>query len=310
MRIAMVGLGRMGLNMARRLLRGGHEVVAFDPRKEAVAEAGREGAVPAESLEDAVSKLSLPRVVWLMVPAGAPVDENIGVLAGLLSPGDIVVDGGNSRYKDAPPRAQRLASKGIRFLDAGTSGGVWGLAEGYCLMIGGEEEAYREVAPVFSTLAPPGGFARMGPHGAGHFVKMIHNGIEYGMMQSIAEGFEQLETAPFPLDLPAIASLMNRGSVVRSWLMELAQKALAADARLAGLASYVEDSGEGRWTVERAVEAGVPAPAITLSLFMRFLSRQDDSFALRMLAALRREFGGHAVKRSPGPEEGGGPRGR
>jgi len=296
MRIAMVGLGKMGMNMTRRLMRAGHEIVAVDRSRASVAEAAREGAIPAASLSDAVSKLSTPRIVWLMVPAGAPVDENVELLAGLLSPGDIVIDGGNSMYKDAARRAATLGGHGIRFLDAGTSGGVWGLSEGYCLMVGGDRDAYETVTPILASLAPPGGFAHMGPHGAGHFVKMIHNGIEYGMMQAYAEGFELLATAPFPIDLPSVASLWNRGSVVRSWLLELAERALSKDPQLSGLSPYVEDSGEGRWTVERAVEAGIPVPATAIALYMRFLSRQENSFALRMLAALRKEFGGHAVK--------------
>jgi 6-phosphogluconate dehydrogenase len=295
MRIAMVGLGKMGLNMTRRLMRGGHEVVAVDRSQAAVESASREGAIAAASPSDAVAKLTPPRVVWLMVPAGAPVDENIGILQPILSPGDIVIDGGNSRYTDAPPRAKLLGERGIRFLDVGTSGGIWGLEEGYCLMAGGEEEGYRHVSPLLAALAPPGGFAYVGPHGAGHFVKMVHNGIEYGMMQAYAEGFELLSTAPFPLDLPAIAALWNRGSVVRSWLLELAGRALSRNPGLAGLSPYVEDSGEGRWTVERSIEAGVPLPGIGMSLYMRFLSRQENSFAMRMLAALRNEFGGHAV---------------
>ncbi len=310
MRIAMVGLGKMGMNMTRRLLRAGHEVVAVDRSEAAVAEAAREKAIAAASLPDAVSKLSPPRIVWLMVPAGAPVDENVGLLAGLLSPGDIVVDGGNSKYTDAARRAETLAGRGIRFLDAGTSGGVWGLSEGYCLMIGGDRGAYDVVAPVFSSLAPPGGFAYMGPHGAGHFVKMIHNGIEYGMMQAYAEGFDLLASAPFPLDLASVASLWNRGSVVRSWLLELAELALKKDPDLSGLSPYVEDSGEGRWTVERAVEAGVPVPSIAIALYMRFLSRQENSFGLRLLAALRNEFGGHAVKPAADAEKTGGGHGR
>jgi 6-phosphogluconate dehydrogenase len=231
-----------------------------------------------------------------MVPAGPPVDENVELLAGTLKAGDVVVDGGNSLYKEAPRRAKRLAESGVRFLDAGTSGGIWGLAEGYCLMVGGDEDAFRVVNPILATLAPPGGYAYMGPHGAGHFVKMVHNGIEYGMMQSYAEGFELLSSAPFSLDLRAIASLWNQGSVVRSWLLELAERALEKDPGLSGLSPYVEDSGEGRWTVERSIEAGVPLPSIALSLYMRFFSRQDNSFAMRMLAALRNEFGGHAVK--------------
>ena len=296
MRIAMVGLGKMGLNMTRRLLRGGHEVVAADRSANAVREAAREGALPAASVADAVAILSPPRVVWLMVPAGPPVDENVELLAGTLKAGDVVVDGGNSLYKEAPRRAKRLAERGVRFLDAGTSGGIWGLAKGYCLMVGGDEDAFRVVNPILATLAPPGGYAHMGPHGAGHFVKMVHNGIEYGMMQSYAEGFELLSSAPFSLDLRAIASLWNQGSVVRSWLLELAERALEKDPALSGLSPYVEDSGEGRWTVEQSIEAGVPLPSIALSLYMRFFSRQDNSFAMRMLAALRNEFGGHAVK--------------
>ena len=296
MRIAMVGLGKMGLNMTRRLLRGGHEVVAADRSANAVREAAREGALPAASVADAVAILSPPRVVWLMVPAGPPVDENVELLAGTLKAGDVVVDGGNSLYKEAPRRAKRLAERGVRFLDAGTSGGIWGFAEGYCLMVGGDEDAFRVVNPILATLAPPGGYAHMGPHGAGHFVKMVHNGIEYGMMQSYAEGFELLSSAPFSLDLRAIASLWNQGSVVRSWLLELAERALEKDPALSGLSPYVEDSGEGRWTVEQSIEAGVPLPSIALSLYMRFFSRQDNSFAMRMLAALRNEFGGHAVK--------------
>jgi 6-phosphogluconate dehydrogenase len=295
MRIAMVGLGKMGLNMARRLLRGGHEVVAVDRSRAAVESASLEGAIAASSLADAVAKLSPRRIVWLMVPAGDPVEESIGLLQPILSPGDIVVDGGNSRYTDALPRARLLGERGIRFLDVGTSGGIWGLSEGYCLMAGGDEEAFRHASPVLAALAPPGGFDYVGPHGAGHFVKMVHNAIEYGMMQAYAEGFELLSTAPFPLDLPAIAVLWNRGSVVRSWLLNLAGQALSRDPALAGVSPYVEDSGEGRWAVERSIEAGVPLPGIGLSLYMRFLSRQENSFAMRMLAALRNEFGGHAV---------------
>ncbi|GAB4366396.1 MAG: decarboxylating 6-phosphogluconate dehydrogenase [Deltaproteobacteria bacterium] len=299
MRLAMVGQGKMGLNMTRRLLRGGHEVVALDRSRAAVEAAAREGAIPAFSLSEAVSRLSPPRIVWLMVPAGPPVDENVDRLGSTLSGGDIVVDGGNSLFKEAPRRAERLGGNGIRFLDAGTSGGIWGLAEGYCLMVGGDEEAYRIVSPILDTLAPPEGHAYVGPHGAGHFVKMVHNGIEYGMMQSYAEGFDLLSAAPYDLDLRRIASLWNRGSVVRSWLLELAERALEKDPGLSSLSPYVEDSGEGRWTVEQSIAAGVPLPTIALSLYMRFLSRQENSFAMRMLAALRNEFGGHAVKTAP-----------
>jgi len=295
----MVGQGKMGLNMTRRLLRGGHEVVALDRSRSAVEAAARDGAIPAASISEAVSHLSPPRIVWLMVPAGAPVDETVDRLGSVLSPGDIVVDGGNSLFKEAPRRAERLGSKGIRFLDAGTSGGVWGLTEGYCLMVGGDEEAYRTVSPILSTLAPPEGHAYMGPHGAGHFVKMVHNGIEYGMMQSYAEGFDLLSAAPYDLDLRSIAALWNQGSVIRSWLLELAERALAKDPGLAALSPYVEDSGEGRWTVEQSIAAGVPLPSIALSLYMRFFSRQENSFAMRMLAALRNEFGGHPVKVAP-----------
>jgi 6-phosphogluconate dehydrogenase len=297
MRIAMVGLGKMGLNMTRRLLRGGHEVVAFDRSPAAVEEASRDGALPAASLSDAVGRLSPERVVWLMVPAGNPVDETIDALLGRLSPGDVVIDGGNSKYTDAPPRAARLGEKGIRFLDVGTSGGIWGLEEGYCLMAGGDPDAFRRVSPVLSTLAPPGGFAYMGPHGAGHFVKMIHNGVEYGMMQAYAEGFELMSVSDYGLDLAAIAGLWNRGSVVRSWLLELTADVLATDPKLSGVRAWVEDSGEGRWTVADAVDKAVPAPALTAALFARFRSRREDSFADRLLAALRRAFGGHAVRR-------------
>jgi 6-phosphogluconate dehydrogenase len=305
MRIAMIGLGRMGLNMTRRLLRGGHEVVAYDRAPDAVAAAAREGALEAESLAVAVSLLEPPRAVWLMIPAGPPVDAAVDLLGGLLSEGDIVIDGGNSLYKDATPRAERLARTGIRFLDAGTSGGIWGLSEGYCLMVGGDRDAFEAVAPVLETLAPEDGFAYVGPHGAGHFVKMIHNGIEYGLMQAYAEGFELMASAPYDLDLAGIARLWNRGSVVRSWLLELAGDALSRDPGLEEVAPYVEDSGEGRWTVERSIEAAVPLPTIALSLYMRFQSRQESSFAMRLLAALRREFGGHAVKAAGPGEEGG-----
>jgi 6-phosphogluconate dehydrogenase len=292
----MVGLGRMGLNMTRRLLRKGHEVVGYDRSADAVDAAGREGAIPAAALPEAVARLAPPKVVWVMLPAGAPVDETIGTLLTVLSAGDIVIDGGNSSYEDAPRRADKLKERGILFLDVGTSGGIRGLSEGYCLMAGGDEGAFRTVSPVLDALAPEGGYAYVGPHGAGHFVKMIHNGIEYGLMQAYGEGFELLATAPYPLDLPNIAALWNRGSVVRSWLLELAGDALTRDPGLEKVSPYVEDSGEGRWTVKRSLEAGVPAPVIAFSLYARFLSRQENSFAMRLLSALRGEFGGHAVK--------------
>jgi 6-phosphogluconate dehydrogenase len=299
MRVAMVGLGKMGGNMARRLMRGGHEVVAFARSAASVEPVAKEGAIPAVSLADAVSKLSAPRVVWLMIPAGEPVSAAVRELAGLLSPGDVVVDGGNSRYTDAAPRAALLAEKGIRYADAGTSGGVWGLSVGYCLMVGGEPEAFAAIEPLLATLAPPGGCLHAGPHGAGHFVKMVHNGIEYGLMQAYAEGFDLLDSAPFPVDLHAVAALWNKGSVVRSWLLELAEAALAEDPSLAKLSPWVDDSGEGRWTVDQAIDSAVPLPVISSALFARFASRRENPFGLRLLAALRNQFGGHAVKKAP-----------
>ena len=302
MRVAMVGLGKMGLNMARRLLRGGHEVVAFARSAASVEAAAKEGALPAASLADAVRQLPAPRVAWLMIPAGEPVSSAVRELAMLLSPGDVVVDGGNSRWTDAAPRAALLAEKGIRFLDAGTSGGVWGLEVGYCLMIGGDPSAFAEIEPLLAVLAPPGGYLHAGPHGAGHYVKMVHNGVEYGMMQAYAEGFELLDAAPFPVDLHAVSALWNRGSVVRSWLLELAERALAEDPTLSKLSPWVEDSGEGRWTVDAAVDAAVPLPAISAALFARFASRRENPFGLRLLAALRNQFGGHAVKAATDPK--------
>jgi 6-phosphogluconate dehydrogenase len=254
------------------------------------------GAVGVPSLEDLVGKLSPPRAVWLMVPSGAPVEETIHSLAPLLSPGDAIIDGGNSYYKDSVQRAASLKKHRLHFLDVGTSGGIWGLKMGYCLMIGGEEEVFRRLEPIFQTLAPEEGYAYMGPSGAGHFAKMVHNGIEYGLLQAYAEGFELAHASPYELDLAQLARLWNRGSVVRSWLLELTEKALAADPGLASVKGYVEDSGEGRWMVLEAVERGVPLPVISLSLLTRFRSQQEDSFGAKVIAALRREFGGHAVK--------------
>ena len=257
----------------------------------------KEGAVGVASLQDSVAKLGQsPRVVWLMVPAGNTVSEMIDAISPLLSEGDIVVDGGNSYYKDSIDRAEKLRDRGLRFLDVGTSGGIWGLKVGYCMMVGGEEEAFRRIEPAVRSLAPAGGYSHVGPSGAGHFVKMVHNGIEYGMLQAYAEGFELLESSSYNLDLGGVAKLWNRGSVVRSWLLELAESALSADPGLRQVQGYVEDSGEGRWTVLEAVEQAVPAPVITASLFSRFRSRQDDSFASKVIAALRREFGGHGVR--------------
>ncbi|HVA92936.1 MAG TPA: decarboxylating 6-phosphogluconate dehydrogenase, partial [Chloroflexota bacterium] len=276
MQIAMIGLGRMGGNMVTRLVQGGHQVVAYDRSPEAVQTSVDHGASGANSLQDLVSKLQAPRAVWVMVPAGDPTEGTITELAGILSPGDTIIDGGNSNWRDSMRRASELETKGLRFVDAGTSGGVWGLQVGYCLMAGGSDEAIAHVAPALITLAPEDGFKHCGPAGSGHFVKMVHNGIEYGMMQAYAEGFDIMKSAKlFPnLDLPGIAELWGHGSVVRSWLLELAADALKKDPGLDALEPYVEDSGEGRWTVLAAMDGDVPAPVITLSLFERFRSRQ------------------------------------
>jgi 6-phosphogluconate dehydrogenase len=299
MEIGFVGLGRMGKNMVLRLLGGGHRVVGWATSADTVAEAARAGAVGAASLSDLVSRLEeRPRTVWTMVPSGDATEETIRNLAGLLAPGDTVVDGGNSYYKDSVRRAAYLAERKIDFVDAGTSGGVWGLANGYCLMVGGSESVCRRLEPLFTTLAPPNGYARVGAHGAGHLVKMIHNGIEYGMMQAYAEGFEILQASPYGLDVPRVADLWRNGSVVRSWLLDLAAEALREDPSLERVADYVEDSGEGRWTVIESVERAVPAPVLALALQARFRSRQESSFQGRLLAALRNKFGGHAVKQA------------
>jgi 6-phosphogluconate dehydrogenase len=297
MQLAMIGLGRMGGNMVQRLLQGGHEVVVFDRSGEAVKAHVGKGAQGAESLADVSRRLTPPRVVWIMVPAGAPVESTIEQLLPGLSSGDVVIDGGNSNYKDSKRRAAELKKKGLEFIDAGTSGGIWGLTVGYCLMIGASPEAFRRCEPIFRTLAPPDGYAHVGPPGAGHYVKMIHNGIEYGLLQAYAEGYEILQSSKdFKLDLHQISAVWNHGSVVRSWLNELAERAFAKDADLSALKGYVEDSGEGRWTVQEAIDLDVPAPVITLSLLARFRSRQSDSFGAKVIAALRNEFGGHAVK--------------
>ena len=296
MELGVIGLGRMGSNMSQRLMEGGNRIVAYDRDPEAVRAVANAGAAGASSLEELVRELSPPRAIWLMVPAGAPVEQTIHSLAPLLSPADAIIDGGNSYYKDSVRRAASLKKQRLHFLDVGTSGGIWGLKMGYCLMIGGAVEVFRRLEPIFQTLAPEEGYAYMGSSGAGHFAKMVHNGIEYGLLQAYAEGFELLHASPYELDLAQVARLWNRGSVVRSWLLELTEKALAADPGLASVKGYVEDSGEGRWTVLEAVERGVPLPVITDSLFVRFRSRQDDSFGAKVIAALRREFGGHAVK--------------
>uniref|UniRef100_I2PZ62 6-phosphogluconate dehydrogenase, decarboxylating n=1 Tax=Desulfovibrio sp. U5L TaxID=596152 RepID=I2PZ62_9BACT len=305
MKIGMVGLGRMGLNMARRLARGGIDVAAYNrtvqKAKDFAAEEGGT-ATAAGSLAELVAALPAPRVVWLMLPAGAPTDEHVDELLPLLAPGDTIVDGGNTYYRDDLRRHEAAGKRGIRYCDAGVSGGIWGLAEGYCIMIGGEPEVVAPLQAALDVLTGPGGNLHTGPIGSGHFTKMVHNGIEYGMMQAYAEGFEILAASQFgdKLDFPAICDLWNHGSVVRSWLLELAQRAFTEDPRLESLKPYVDDSGEGRWTVNAAVETAVSAPVITMSLFERFRSRQDNSFQDRVLAALRNQFGGHAVKRRNG----------
>jgi 6-phosphogluconate dehydrogenase len=300
MQLAMIGLGKMGGNMVERLMQHGHSVVAFDRDPATVTKYQKLGAAPAKDLADMVRQLKTPRVIWIMVPAGAPVDSTIDALLPNLEKGDILIDGGNSKFSDSMERAERLATEGIRFIDSGTSGGIWGLANGYCLMVGGEREAVAHCEPIFTALAQEGGYAHVGPAGAGHYVKMVHNGIEYALLQGYAEGYEILAASKkFPsLDLHQIAELWQHGSVVRSWLNELAVDAFAKDARLSALKGYVADSGEGRWTVQEAIDEDVPAPVITLSLLMRLRSRQEDSFSAKVIAALRNEFGGHAVKGS------------
>ncbi len=298
MKIGFVGLGKMGANMTERLLVRGHSVVAFDVNAAAVAAAARQGAETAASLEDLAAKLDPPRTVWIMVPAGKPTEETVGSLAGVLAAGDVIIDGGNSHYTDSVRRARALEDHGLIFIDCGTSGGIWGLKIGYCLMIGGDKAAFERLEPVFAALAPPDGYAHLGPSGAGHFVKMVHNGIEYGLLQAYAEGFELLEAkAEYGLDNAAIARLWNRGSVVRSWLLELAETALGRSPHLQEIKGYVDDSGEGRWTVQEAIDRAVPVPAMSLALFARFRSREEESFGAKFIAALRNEFGGHEVKK-------------
>jgi 6-phosphogluconate dehydrogenase len=297
MELGFVGLGRMGGNMVTRLVRGGHRIVAYDPAPGASAMAKEHGAELVASLADLPRALKPPRAVWVMVPAGEATESAIQTLAGILERGDTIIDGGNTKWKDDVRRGQELAARGVHYVDAGTSGGIWGLQNGYCLMVGGDSAAVTRLAPIFATLAPPDGWLHVGGIGAGHYVKMIHNGVEYALMQGYAEGFELMSASDYRLDLPAIARLWNQGSVVRSWLLELTADALTADPQLERLKAYVEDSGEGRWTVEDAVEKSVPAPTITAALFARFRSRRDNSFADRLLAALRNQFGGHAVRR-------------
>ena len=301
MKLAMIGLGKMGANMTSRLLRGGHEVVAFDLNKDAVQQAEGEGAQGARSLKEAVEKLDAPRVCWVMVPAGEITEAVITELGDLLSAGDTIIDGGNTMYKDDIRRAEKLAEKDIHYVDVGTSGGVWGLAEGYSMMVGGETEIVSKLTPIFETLAPAAdqGWGHVGAVGAGHFTKMVHNGIEYGMMQAYAEGFEIMHAKKdFDLDLHQVAEIWRYGSVVRSWLLDLTANALADDQDLSEIAGYVSDSGEGRWTVFESIDLDVPAPVITLSLQQRFVSRQDESYAAKVLAAMRNQFGGHAIKKA------------
>jgi 6-phosphogluconate dehydrogenase len=298
MQIGFIGLGRMGMNMVQRLLDGAHEVIVYNRSPEKVKKAEDKGAIGSGSIEELVSKLAPPRIIWHMVPAGKVTDGVIKETVSFLNKGDILIDGGNSFYKDSIKRAETLKEQGINFLDVGTSGGIWGLKRGYCMMIGGEKEIFEKVEPALKTLAPEDGYAHVGPAGAGHFVKMVHNGIEYAMLQSYAEGFEILNAKKeFRLDLKQISGLWNHGSVIESWLLELAGYAFEKDAGLDSIKGYVEDSGEGRWTVAEAIEQDVPAPLITLSLLERFRSRQDESFSAKVIAALRNEFGGHAVKK-------------
>ncbi|MHB8440014.1 MAG: phosphogluconate dehydrogenase (NAD(+)-dependent, decarboxylating) [Acidimicrobiales bacterium] len=302
MKIGMVGLGKMGANMTQRLIEKGHEVVAFDLSAEARNAVAAHGAATVDSLGGFAGALETPRVVWVMVPAGDPTNQTIDALKGVLTAGDVVIDGGNSNYTESPGIAASLGQKGIGFCDAGTSGGVWGLANGYCLMVGGAPEHVAVCEPIFRALAPEDGYAHVGPVGAGHFVKMVHNGIEYGLMQSYAEGFEIMSAADeFSLDLHQIASIWRYGSVVRSWLLELAERALAPGSGIDTIEGYVVDSGEGRWTAKEAIDRGVAAPVICTSLFTRFASRKPDALGLRLLAALRNQFGGHEVMTEPPP---------
>jgi 6-phosphogluconate dehydrogenase len=299
MKIGMVGLGKMGANMSRRLIGKGHDVVGFDLGAQARAAVASFGAETASSLEELAAKLPAPRVAWVMVPAGKPTEETVMSLGQYFEAGDLVIDGGNSNYKEAVPYATRLSERNVHFIDAGTSGGIWGLENGYCIMVGGTPESVAIAEPIFLALAPEGGYSHVGPVGAGHFVKMVHNGIEYGLMEAYAEGFEIMSKADeFDLDLHEIASIWRYGSVVRSWLLELAELALRPEAGFDGIEPFVVDSGEGRWTLEAALERDVPVPVIAASLFRRFESREKNSYGLRLLAALRNEFGGHAVVRS------------
>ena len=298
----MVGLGRMGANMASRLIAGGHSVIAYDRSADAVKACANAGAIASSSLADMVAKFTQkPRVVWLMVPSGKPTDDTVDELLGLLSPGDVIIDGGNTNYQAGLAAYERCKAKGVSLVDAGTSGGVWGLKEGYCLMVGGDTAAVSFCEPAFLTLAPPGGYAHVGPPGAGHFSKMVHNGIEYGLLQAYGEGFEILKKSQFPFDLKQLAEIWRYGSVIRSWLLDLAVLAFQQDPDLKDVRGWVDDTGEGRWTVQAAIDENVPAPVITMSLLSRFVSRQDESFSAKVIAALRNQFGGHAIKEEVAP---------
>ena len=298
MQLGFVGLGKMGLNMVTRLTRGGHSIVAFDRSADALAKAETAGARGAATLDAVVAALAPPRAVWVMVPAGEPTESTVAALGDRLAAGDAIIDGGNTNFHDDVRRAQTLAAKQVHYIDAGTSGGIWGLKEGYCLMVGGREDVCRRLEPIFLTLAPEDGYLRVGDSGAGHYVKMVHNAIEYGLMQAYAEGFNLMHASEYQIDLPAVASLWMRGSVVRSWLLELTARALKEDPALASLEAYVEDSGEGRWTLHEAVDRAVPLPVLSAALFTRFRSRDRNPFGERLLAALRNQFGGHAVKKA------------
>jgi len=301
MELGIYGLGRMGGNMATRLVQGGHRVVASNRSRGPVDEAASLGAVPAYTMEEMVSKLEAsPKIVWLMVPSGQVTDDALDHAMSLLKAGDIIIDGGNSNFHDTQRRNTKVAAAGMHYMDCGTSGGIWGLKVGYSLMVGGEKEMFQHCEPIFKTLAPENGYGYMGASGAGHFVKMVHNGIEYGMLQAYGEGFEIIEKSEFKPDLREVTRVWQNGSVVRSWLLDLAALAFADDPTLAQIQGYVQDSGEGRWTVQAAIDEDVPAPVITLSLLQRFVSRQDESFSAKVIAALRNQFGGHAVKMEDG----------
>lgn len=295
MELGMIGLGKMGLNMVFRLLEGGHRVVVFNRTVSKEEIAINKGAIGSNSIEEFVSKLSAPRVIWLMVPSGEATDKMLNEVLENAQREDIIIDGGNSYYKDSIRRAGLCGEKGIKFMDCGTSGGIWGLKEGYCSMIGGEDETFKYCEPIYKTLAPENGYLHVGPHGSGHFVKMVHNAIEYGMMEAYAEGFEIMKSSDFNIDLEKVSYLWDHASVIRSWLLELAHNALKEDPELSGLKPIVDDSGEGRWTLKEAIDKAVPAPVLADSVFMRFRSRQENSFAARMLSALRHQFGGHPI---------------